>query len=170
MNRGEALLVHHDDQDHPWELAIPKALSTTLDPMKGTVMKLTTSSSIRPPPPPRKIFLHKKRRESHQVQRESSQNYHQLGSLRYVSRLLGRSRNGQRNKTGSLIETLELIRQRGATRAAGNQELTSELARVRRERMKEGLRKRRAEVLAEAAEAGKASAMPVENSPVARRG
>ncbi|KAK6751079.1 hypothetical protein RB195_002821 [Necator americanus] len=50
------------------------------------------------------------------------------------------------------LQTLELIRQRGAARAAGNQELTSELARLCREAIKED---RRAEVLAEAAEAGK---------------
>ncbi|KAK6737422.1 hypothetical protein RB195_019865 [Necator americanus] len=53
------------------------------------------------------------------------------------------------------LETLELIRQRGAARAAGNQELTSELARLCREVIKEDLKERRAEVLAEAAEAGK---------------
>ncbi|KAK6742512.1 hypothetical protein RB195_010028 [Necator americanus] len=53
------------------------------------------------------------------------------------------------------LETLELIRQRGAARAAGNQELTSELARLCREEIKEDLKERRAEVLAEAAEAGK---------------
>ncbi|KAK6756043.1 hypothetical protein RB195_014437 [Necator americanus] len=68
------------------------------------------------------------------------------------------------------LETLELIRQRGAARAAGNQELTSELARLCREAIKEDLKERRAEVLAEAAEPGKASAMPAETSPVARRG
>ncbi|KAK6749129.1 hypothetical protein RB195_001621 [Necator americanus] len=67
------------------------------------------------------------------------------------------------------LETLELIRQRGAARAAGNQELTSELARLCREAIKEDLKERRAEVLTEAAEAGKASAMPVETLPVARR-
>ncbi|KAK6736648.1 hypothetical protein RB195_019383 [Necator americanus] len=53
------------------------------------------------------------------------------------------------------LQTLELIRQRGAARAAGNQELTSELARLCREAIKEDLKERRAEVLAEAAEAGK---------------
>ncbi|KAK6732299.1 hypothetical protein RB195_016592 [Necator americanus] len=53
------------------------------------------------------------------------------------------------------LETLEMIRQRGAARAAGNQELTSELARLCREAIKEDLKERRAEVLAEAAEAGK---------------
>ncbi|KAK6745376.1 hypothetical protein RB195_011857 [Necator americanus] len=53
------------------------------------------------------------------------------------------------------LQTLELIRQRGAARAAGNQELTSELARPCREAIKEDLKERRAEVLAEAAEAGK---------------
>ncbi|KAK6758449.1 hypothetical protein RB195_015957 [Necator americanus] len=53
------------------------------------------------------------------------------------------------------LQTLELIRQHGAARAAGNQELTSELARLCREGIKEDLKERRAEVLAEAAEAGK---------------
>ncbi|ETN82037.1 hypothetical protein NECAME_17808, partial [Necator americanus] len=53
------------------------------------------------------------------------------------------------------LQTLELIRQRGAARAAGNQELTSELAKLCREAIKEDLKERRAEVLAEAAEAGK---------------
>ncbi|ETN69132.1 hypothetical protein NECAME_05349 [Necator americanus] len=38
------------------------------------------------------------------------------------------------------LETLELIRQRGAARAAGNQELTSELARLCREAVKEDLK------------------------------
>ncbi|KAK6756769.1 hypothetical protein RB195_014912 [Necator americanus] len=53
------------------------------------------------------------------------------------------------------LEALELIPQRGAARAAGNQELTSELARLCREAIEEGLKERRAEVLAEAAEAEK---------------
>ncbi|KAK6760530.1 hypothetical protein RB195_021845 [Necator americanus] len=53
------------------------------------------------------------------------------------------------------LQTLELIRQRGAARAAGNQELTSELAKLCREAIKEDLKERRTEVLAEAAEAGK---------------
>ncbi|KAK6744976.1 hypothetical protein RB195_011592 [Necator americanus] len=53
------------------------------------------------------------------------------------------------------LETLELIRQRGAVRAAGNQELTSEPARLCREAIKEDLKERRAEPLAEAEEAGK---------------
>ncbi|KAK6736436.1 hypothetical protein RB195_019241 [Necator americanus] len=53
------------------------------------------------------------------------------------------------------LETLELIRQRGAARAAGNQELTSELARLCREAIKEDLKERRAQVLAETAVAGK---------------
>ncbi|KAK6766280.1 hypothetical protein RB195_025898 [Necator americanus] len=53
------------------------------------------------------------------------------------------------------LETLELIRQRGAARAAGNQELTFELTRLCREAIKKDLKGRRAEVLAEDAEAGK---------------
>ncbi|KIH56686.1 hypothetical protein ANCDUO_13133, partial [Ancylostoma duodenale] len=52
-------------------------------------------------------------------------------------------------------ETLELIRQRGAARAAGNYQLTSELATRCRAAIKEDLKERRAAVLAEAAEAGK---------------
>ncbi|KAK6763951.1 hypothetical protein RB195_024331 [Necator americanus] len=48
-----------------------------------------------------------------------------------------------------------LICQRGPARAAGNQELTGELARICREAIKEDLKEKRAEVLAEAAEAGK---------------
>ncbi|KAK6744368.1 hypothetical protein RB195_011210 [Necator americanus] len=53
------------------------------------------------------------------------------------------------------LKTLKLIRQRGAARAAGNQKLTSELARLCREVLNQDLKERRAEVLAEAAEAGK---------------
>ena len=53
------------------------------------------------------------------------------------------------------LETLELIRQRGAARAAGNYQLTSELAKLCREAIKEDLKERRAAVLVEAAEAGK---------------
>ncbi|EPB71415.1 hypothetical protein ANCCEY_09498 [Ancylostoma ceylanicum] len=52
-------------------------------------------------------------------------------------------------------ETLELIRLLGAARAAGNYQLTSELARRCREAIKEDLKERRAAVLAEAAEAGR---------------
>ncbi|KAK6763377.1 hypothetical protein RB195_023904 [Necator americanus] len=51
-------------------------------------------------------------------------------------------------------KTLELIRQRVAAPAASNQELTSELARLCREAIKEDLKERRAEMLAEAAETG----------------
>ncbi|KIH61982.1 hypothetical protein ANCDUO_07738, partial [Ancylostoma duodenale] len=52
-------------------------------------------------------------------------------------------------------ETLELIRQRGAARAAGNYQLTSQLVKRCREAIKEDLKERKAAVLAEAAEAGK---------------
>ncbi|PIO68840.1 hypothetical protein TELCIR_09358, partial [Teladorsagia circumcincta] len=52
-------------------------------------------------------------------------------------------------------KTLELMRQRGAARAAGNHEITSELAKLCREAIKEDLKERRAAVLAEAAEAGR---------------
>ncbi|ETN69438.1 hypothetical protein NECAME_15320 [Necator americanus] len=44
------------------------------------------------------------------------------------------------------LETLELIHQRGAARAAGNQELTAVLARLCRKAIKEDLKERRAEV------------------------
>ncbi|KIH60696.1 hypothetical protein ANCDUO_09043 [Ancylostoma duodenale] len=52
-------------------------------------------------------------------------------------------------------EALELIRQRGGARAAGNYQLTSELAKRCREAIKEDLKERRAAVLAEASETGK---------------
>ncbi|EYC15252.1 hypothetical protein Y032_0037g3415 [Ancylostoma ceylanicum] len=52
-------------------------------------------------------------------------------------------------------DTLELIRQHEAARAAGNYQLTFELARRCREAIKEDLKERRAAVLAEAAEAGR---------------
>ncbi|VDM55626.1 unnamed protein product, partial [Angiostrongylus costaricensis] len=52
-------------------------------------------------------------------------------------------------------ETLELIRQRGIARAAGNRELTSEFAKQRRKAIKEDLKARTATVMAEAEEAGK---------------
>ncbi|KAK6745741.1 hypothetical protein RB195_012079 [Necator americanus] len=107
-----------------------------------------------------------------------SQDYHQLGSLatlagfwedsamdnideeydRLVEHLHDCAKKAESFKTTKRrlsLETLELIRQRGAARAAGNQELTSELARLCREAIKEDLKERRAEVLAEAAEAGK---------------
>uniref|UniRef100_A0A0K0DMQ0 Reverse transcriptase domain-containing protein n=1 Tax=Angiostrongylus cantonensis TaxID=6313 RepID=A0A0K0DMQ0_ANGCA len=48
--------------------------------------------------------------------------------------------------------TLELIRQRGIARAAGNRELTSELEKQCRQARKEGLKERRAAVMVEAAE------------------
>ncbi|KIH69408.1 hypothetical protein ANCDUO_00248 [Ancylostoma duodenale] len=51
--------------------------------------------------------------------------------------------------------TFELIRQRGAARAVGKYQLTSELAKRCGEAIKEDLKERRAAVLAEAAEAGK---------------
>ncbi|KAK6726459.1 hypothetical protein RB195_004651 [Necator americanus] len=53
------------------------------------------------------------------------------------------------------LETLELIRQREEARATRNQELRSCLAGYCREVIKENLRERRAELLAEAAEAWK---------------
>ncbi|KIH45472.1 hypothetical protein ANCDUO_24487, partial [Ancylostoma duodenale] len=64
-------------------------------------------------------------------------------------------RRAQDPKRRLPYETLELIRQRGVARAAGNYQLTSELAKRCREAIKEDLKERRAAVLAEAAEAGK---------------
>ncbi|KAK6764669.1 hypothetical protein RB195_024842 [Necator americanus] len=52
-------------------------------------------------------------------------------------------------------ETLEQIRQCEAAQAAGNRKLTSEPARHCREAMKEDLKERRVEILAETAEARK---------------
>nr|CDJ93847.1 Endonuclease exonuclease phosphatase and RNA-directed DNA polymerase (reverse transcriptase) domain containing protein [Haemonchus contortus] len=51
-------------------------------------------------------------------------------------------------------KTLELIRQRGSARATGNHQQTSELAKLCREAIKEGLKDRRAAIMDEAAEAG----------------
>ncbi|EPB78373.1 hypothetical protein ANCCEY_02522 [Ancylostoma ceylanicum] len=65
-------------------------------------------------------------------------------------------------------ETLELIRQRGAARAASNYQLTSELAKRCREAIREDLKERRAAALAEAQ--GKASATPAETSPTKGNG
>uniref|UniRef100_A0A0K0DI18 UPF0020 domain-containing protein n=1 Tax=Angiostrongylus cantonensis TaxID=6313 RepID=A0A0K0DI18_ANGCA len=53
------------------------------------------------------------------------------------------------------LETLQLIRQRGIARAAGNRELTSELAKQCRQAIKEDLEERAAAVMVDAAEAGK---------------
>ncbi|VDM56624.1 unnamed protein product [Angiostrongylus costaricensis] len=54
-------------------------------------------------------------------------------------------------------ETLELIRQRGIARAAGNRELTSQLAKQRRQEIKEDVKQKRAAVMVEAAEVGKST-------------
>ncbi|KAK6761451.1 hypothetical protein RB195_022499 [Necator americanus] len=66
------------------------------------------------------------------------------------------------------LETLELIRQRGAARAARNQELTSELARLCREAIKEDLKEEEQKCWLKLQRRVKASAIPVETSPVAR--
>ncbi|ETN69168.1 hypothetical protein NECAME_15478 [Necator americanus] len=68
---------------------------------------------------------------------------------RFVEHLLDCTRKTESFKTTKRrlsLETLELIRQRGAARVAGNQELTSVLARLCREAIKEDLKERRAEV------------------------
>ncbi|EYB98829.1 hypothetical protein Y032_0128g1466 [Ancylostoma ceylanicum] len=66
-----------------------------------------------------------------------------------------RAENWRTTKRRLSHETLELIRQRGAARAAGNHQLTSELAKRCREAIREDLKERRAALLAEAAEAGR---------------
>ncbi|VDM58326.1 unnamed protein product [Angiostrongylus costaricensis] len=52
-------------------------------------------------------------------------------------------------------ETLELIRQRGISRAARNRELMSELAKQCRQAIKEDIKERRTAVMVEAAQARK---------------
>uniref|UniRef100_A0A0K0DJA6 DUF3606 domain-containing protein n=1 Tax=Angiostrongylus cantonensis TaxID=6313 RepID=A0A0K0DJA6_ANGCA len=52
-------------------------------------------------------------------------------------------------------ETLELIRQRGLARAAGNRDITSKVAKQSRQAIKEDLKERRGTVMVEAAEAVK---------------
>uniref|UniRef100_A0A0K0DRC8 Nbl1_Borealin_N domain-containing protein n=1 Tax=Angiostrongylus cantonensis TaxID=6313 RepID=A0A0K0DRC8_ANGCA len=52
-------------------------------------------------------------------------------------------------------ETFEQMRQGGIARAAGNRELTPELAKQCRRAIKEDLKERKAAVMVEAAEAGK---------------
>ncbi|KIH44737.1 hypothetical protein ANCDUO_25235, partial [Ancylostoma duodenale] len=107
-----------------------------------------------------------------------SQARDRLGSLHFVTRLLGRRgcrqhreeydrlvqhlRDSAKKAEGSRAtknllsyETLELIRQCGAARAAGNYQLTSELAKRCREAVREDLKERRAAVLAEATETRK---------------
>uniref|UniRef100_A0A0K0D765 SAP domain-containing protein n=1 Tax=Angiostrongylus cantonensis TaxID=6313 RepID=A0A0K0D765_ANGCA len=53
------------------------------------------------------------------------------------------------------LETLELIRQRGIARTAGNRELMSELVKQCKQPIKEDLKERRVAVMIEAAEPGK---------------
>ncbi|RCN36809.1 hypothetical protein ANCCAN_17297 [Ancylostoma caninum] len=78
------------------------------------------------------------------------------------------SRGFKSHQQEPVLEILELIRQRGAARAAGNYQLTSEPAKRCREAIKEYLKERQAAVLAEATEEGKASATPAKTSPTAR--
>ncbi|KAK6764894.1 hypothetical protein RB195_025001 [Necator americanus] len=66
-----------------------------------------------------------------------------------------KAKNFKTKKRHLSLETLELIRQCGAARGAGKQELMSELAKLCRDAIKEHLKERRAEVLAKAAETGK---------------
>ncbi|KAK6763621.1 hypothetical protein RB195_024078 [Necator americanus] len=57
-------------------------------------------------------------------------------------------RKAENSKTTTRrLPTLELIRQRGAAQAAGNQESTPELARLCRKAIKEDLKERKTEVL-----------------------
>ncbi|RCN40944.1 hypothetical protein ANCCAN_13113 [Ancylostoma caninum] len=80
-----------------------------------------------------------------------------------------KSAEGSRATKGRLsYETLELIRQRGAARAADNYQLTSELAKRCREAIKEDLKERRAAVRPKPQRQGKAFAAPAETSLIAR--
>ncbi|KAK6763002.1 hypothetical protein RB195_023635 [Necator americanus] len=77
---------------------------------------------------------------------------------RFVEDLHDCTRNAQSSKTTKRrlsLETLDLICQCGAARAALNQELTSKLTKLCRRAIKEDLKERRAEVVAEAVEPGK---------------
>ncbi|XP_055965460.1 craniofacial development protein 2-like, partial [Sorex fumeus] len=77
---------------------------------------------------------------------------------RLVQHLHECARNAKREiatKSRLSSKTLELIRQRGLAHASGNRKLTSELAKQCRDAIKEDLKERRAEVLVDAAEAGK---------------
>ncbi|KIH67648.1 hypothetical protein ANCDUO_02024 [Ancylostoma duodenale] len=79
-------------------------------------------------------------------------------STRLVQHLRDSTKKAEGSRTTKRrlpYQTLELIRQRGAARAAGNYQLTSELAKRCREAIKEDLKERQAAVLVEAAEAGK---------------
>ncbi|VDO80002.1 unnamed protein product [Heligmosomoides polygyrus] len=67
--------------------------------------------------------------------------------------LLHRLRNSAKGAERRLFpETLELIRQRGAARASGNYQQTSDLAKQCRAAIKEDLTERRARMLSEVAE------------------
>ncbi|KAK6763767.1 hypothetical protein RB195_024199 [Necator americanus] len=77
---------------------------------------------------------------------------------RFVEHLHDCTKKAESSKTTKRclsLGILGLIRQHGAVRAAGKQELSYEFARLCREAIEEDLKERRAEVLAEAAEAGK---------------
>ncbi|KAK6735502.1 hypothetical protein RB195_018612 [Necator americanus] len=63
-------------------------------------------------------------------------------------------------------ETLELIRLCGDARATGNQELTSKIATLRREAIKEDLKERRAELALRSEVAEGEKSIPVETSPI----
>ncbi|KAE9413249.1 hypothetical protein Angca_010097, partial [Angiostrongylus cantonensis] len=71
----------------------------------------------------------------------------------YVSAMKAESSKATKRRLSP--ETLKLIRQHEIARAAGNRELTSELAKQCRQAIKEDLKERRAAAMVEAAEAGK---------------
>ncbi|KIH53572.1 hypothetical protein ANCDUO_16294, partial [Ancylostoma duodenale] len=78
-----------------------------------------------------------------------------IGLFNIFATAQGKPRALEPPKDDCPYETFELIRQRGVARAAGNYQLTSELAKRCRGAIKEDLKERQAAVLAEAAEAGK---------------
>ncbi|KIH50780.1 hypothetical protein ANCDUO_19138, partial [Ancylostoma duodenale] len=77
-----------------------------------------------------------------------------IGLFNIFATAQGEADGSRATKRRLSYESLKLIRQRGVARAAGNYQLTSELANRCREVIKEDLKERRAAVLAEAAEAG----------------
>ncbi|KAJ1362154.1 hypothetical protein KIN20_021587 [Parelaphostrongylus tenuis] len=79
--------------------------------------------------------------------------YDRLVEYLYVSAIKAESPKVTKRRLSP--QTLELIRQRGITRAAGNRNLTSKVAKRCREANKEDFKERRAAVMAEDAEAGK---------------
>ncbi|EYB84653.1 hypothetical protein Y032_0312g2166 [Ancylostoma ceylanicum] len=161
-----AVRVYHDDEDHPWYCLTDV----------GVVPKFYTGSDHRLLRA--RFFFSRKGEKAAKYKKRSPKptiNWDLFTTLagfwedtvvdnidEEYERLIQHLRDSAKKAEGLRTtkrrlshETLELIRQRGAARAAGNYQLTSELARRCREAIKEDLKERRAAVLAEAAEAGR---------------